>query len=64
MTGLFFSQHVFKLEQAEYAKEGIAWTMIDFDDNQACIDLVSYRRMLSSGGLGTLFLHLEGCYSK
>ena len=40
MTGLFFSQHVFKLEQAEYAKEGIAWTMIDFDDNQACIDLV------------------------
>uniref|UniRef100_A0A1B0AF96 Myosin motor domain-containing protein n=1 Tax=Glossina pallidipes TaxID=7398 RepID=A0A1B0AF96_GLOPL len=34
-----FNQHDFKLEQEEYLKEGIDWTMIDFYDNQPCIDL-------------------------
>jgi myosin-5 len=34
-------QRVFKLEQAEYVKEGIEWQMIDYNDNQGCIDLVS-----------------------
>jgi hypothetical protein len=29
-----FFQHVFKLEQEEYLREGIEWKMIDFYDNQ------------------------------
>ncbi|VCX05403.1 unnamed protein product [Gulo gulo] len=37
----FFNQHMFVLEQEEYAKEGIDWVSIDFGlDLQACIDLV------------------------
>lgn len=38
-----FNQHVFKLEQEEYLKEGIVWTMIDFYDNQPCIDLIESK---------------------
>jgi len=32
--------YVFKLEQQEYLKEAIKWTMIEFQDNQPCIELV------------------------
>eukprot|EP01134_Creolimax_fragrantissima_P005427 CFRG5427T1 len=35
-----FNLHVFKLEQDEYTREQIEWTMIDFYDNQPCIDLI------------------------
>lgn len=49
-----FNQHVFKLEQEEYLKEGIAWTMIDFYDNQPCIDLIESK-------LGVLDLLDEEC---
>ncbi|XP_034479996.1 unconventional myosin-Vb isoform X1 [Drosophila innubila] len=49
-----FNQHVFKLEQEEYLKEGITWTMIDFYDNQPCIDLIETR-------LGVLDLLDEEC---
>lgn len=35
-----FNAHVFKGEQAEYAAEGIAWSYIDFVDNQDCLDLL------------------------
>ncbi|XP_069138328.1 myosin-IIIb-like isoform X1 [Argopecten irradians] len=35
----FFNQHVFKLEQDEYTKEGIDWTEIKFVDNQPLLDL-------------------------
>ncbi|XP_023162899.2 unconventional myosin-Va isoform X1 [Drosophila hydei] len=49
-----FNQHVFKLEQEEYLKEGITWTMIDFYDNQPCIDLIEFR-------LGVLDLLDEEC---
>ncbi|XP_030388121.1 unconventional myosin-Va isoform X2 [Scaptodrosophila lebanonensis] len=49
-----FNQHVFKLEQEEYLKEGITWTMIDFYDNQPCIDLIESR-------LGVLDLLDEEC---
>ena len=38
-----FNQHVFKLEQEEYLKEGIEWKMIDFYDNQPCIDLIEIK---------------------
>ena len=41
---LFFSnQHVFKLEQEEYMKEDIPWTLIDFYDNQPVIDLIEAK---------------------
>uniref|UniRef100_A0A1A9USQ1 Myosin motor domain-containing protein n=1 Tax=Glossina austeni TaxID=7395 RepID=A0A1A9USQ1_GLOAU len=49
-----FNQHVFKLEQEEYLKEGIDWTMIDFYDNQPCIDLIESK-------LGVLDLLDEEC---
>nr|CAI5827731.1 unnamed protein product [Callosobruchus analis] len=49
-----FNLHVFKLEQEEYIKEGIAWKMIDFYDNQPCIDLIEAK-------LGILDLLDEEC---
>ncbi|XP_046900977.1 unconventional myosin-Vb isoform X1 [Hypomesus transpacificus] len=49
-----FNQHVFKLEQEEYVKEQIPWTLIDFYDNQPCIDLIEAR-------LGVLDLLDEEC---
>jgi myosin-5 len=45
---------VFKLDQATYVKEGIEWTMIDFYDNQPCIDLIESK-------LGILDLLDEEC---
>lgn len=53
----FPSQHVFKLEQEEYMKEGIPWTLIDFYDNQPCIDLIEAK-------LGILDLLDEECKVK
>ncbi|KIY53045.1 hypothetical protein FISHEDRAFT_33985 [Fistulina hepatica ATCC 64428] len=44
-----YTSYVFKLEQAEYSKEKIDWTFIDFSDNQPCIDLIE-------GKLGILAL--------
>jgi len=38
-----FVQHVFKLEQQEYVKEGITWSFIDYQDNQPCIDLLESK---------------------
>ncbi|KAL3866198.1 hypothetical protein ACJMK2_043520 [Sinanodonta woodiana] len=35
----FFNLHVFKLEQEEYAKEGVDWNEIKFIDNQPLLDL-------------------------
>ncbi|CAG4963445.1 unnamed protein product [Colias eurytheme] len=49
-----FNSHVFKLEQDEYIKEEISWQMIDFYDNQPCIDLIEDR-------LGILALLDEEC---
>ncbi|XP_061577625.1 unconventional myosin-Va-like isoform X2 [Cololabis saira] len=49
-----FNQHVFKLEQEEYMKEEIPWTLIDFYDNQPCINLIEAR-------LGVLDLLDEEC---
>ena len=49
-----FSQHVFQLEQAEYMREEIEWSFIDYYDNQPCIDLIENR-------LGILDLLDETC---
>ncbi|XP_058850980.1 unconventional myosin-Vb isoform X2 [Acipenser ruthenus] len=49
-----FNSHVFKLEQEEYMKEQIPWTLIDFCDNQPCIDLIEAK-------LGVLDLLDEEC---
>ncbi|KAM8972266.1 unconventional myosin-Vc [Pelodytes ibericus] len=38
-----FNLHVFKLEQEEYMKEDIPWTLIDFYDNQSVIDLIEAK---------------------
>ncbi|XP_010350689.1 unconventional myosin-Vc isoform X3 [Saimiri boliviensis] len=38
-----FNMHVFKLEQEEYMKEDIPWTLIDFYDNQPVIDLIEAK---------------------
>ncbi|RVW53510.1 Myosin-9 [Vitis vinifera] len=35
-----FNQHVFKMEQEEYSKEGIDWSYIEFIDNQDVLDLI------------------------
>jgi len=39
----YFNQHIFRLEQENYDKEGINWTKIDFTDNQPCLDLIAKR---------------------
>ncbi|CAL8268480.1 unnamed protein product, partial [Arctogadus glacialis] len=35
-----FNRHVFQLEQEEYVREELAWSRIEFSDNQPCIDLI------------------------
>lgn len=57
LTFHFLHQHVFKLEQEEYMKEQIPWTLIDFYDNQPCIDLIEAK-------LGILDLLDEECKVK
>uniref|UniRef100_A0A3Q3VV77 Unconventional myosin-Va n=1 Tax=Mola mola TaxID=94237 RepID=A0A3Q3VV77_MOLML len=49
-----FNMHVFKLEQEEYMKEQIPWTLIDFYDNQPCINLIETK-------MGVLDLLDEEC---
>ncbi|KAL0968790.1 hypothetical protein UPYG_G00271910 [Umbra pygmaea] len=49
-----FNMHVFKLEQEEYMKEDIPWTLIDFSDNQPCINLIEAK-------MGVLDLLDEEC---
>lgn len=39
----FFVQHIFKLEQEYYRKEGIRWDNITFVDNQTILDLLGMR---------------------
>ncbi|XP_047451958.1 unconventional myosin-Vc [Mugil cephalus] len=50
-----FNLHVFKLEQEEYMKEDIPWTLIDFYDNQPVIDLIEAK-------MGILDLLDEECF--
>ncbi|EFN53725.1 hypothetical protein CHLNCDRAFT_25512 [Chlorella variabilis] len=52
-----FNAHVFKGEQEEYAREGIAWSYIDFVDNQDCLDLLEG----GAASLGVFPLIDEAC---
>ena len=45
-----FNRFVFKLEQQEYIREGINWSMIEFEDNQDILDLIETKH----GGILTL----------
>lgn len=47
-------QHVFHLEQEEYIREELAWSRIEFSDNQQCINLIE-------GQLGLFDLLDEEC---
>ncbi|XP_050884736.1 myosin-15 isoform X1 [Lathyrus oleraceus] len=38
-----FNEHVFKMEQAEYRKEEIKWSYIEFIDNQDVLDLIEKK---------------------
>ncbi|XP_033099934.1 myosin-VIIa-like [Anneissia japonica] len=39
----FFVQHIFKLEQDEYEREGIQWQHIQFVDNQETLDMIAVK---------------------
>nr|XP_022919052.1 myosin-VIIa-like [Onthophagus taurus] len=41
----FFVQHIFKLEQEYYTKEGINWKHIVFVDNQDILDIIGMKPM-------------------
>lgn len=41
----FFIKHIFKLEQEQYAKEGITWTNINYVDNQENLDTIGLKPM-------------------
>ncbi|XP_076009216.1 unconventional myosin-Va [Genypterus blacodes] len=49
-----FNRHVFQLEQEEYVREELAWSRIEFSDNQMCINLIE-------GQLGLFDLLDEEC---
>ena len=53
-----FAAHLFKLEQAMYEEEGVDWTYVEFEDNQACVDLIESK---PPAGLGILTLLDEEC---
>ncbi|XP_014247887.1 myosin-VIIa-like isoform X2 [Cimex lectularius] len=41
----FFVQHVFMLEQEEYQSEGIDWTNLEFQDNQAVVEFLGGKNI-------------------
>ena len=47
-------RHLFKLEQDVYAAEGVDWTLVEFEDNQECVDLIEARPPKSVGILSLL----------
>lgn len=38
-----YNQHVFKVEQEEYIREGIDWTFVEYSDNKPVIDIIESR---------------------
>jgi len=53
-----FAAHLFKLEQSMYEEEGVDWKYVEFEDNQACVDLIESK---PPSGLGVLTLLDEEC---
>ncbi|RYR03952.1 hypothetical protein Ahy_B06g083408 [Arachis hypogaea] len=51
-------EHVFKMEQERYTKEGIDWSYLEFVDNQDVLDLIEKK----PGGI--IALLDEACYEK
>ena len=51
-------QHVFKMEQEEYIREGINWSNIDFVDNQDVLDVIEKVSVVSP------FCCILYCYAK
>ena len=45
-----FNTHIFKLEQAEYAAEGIDVSEVKFVDNKECVELIQARPGMGQGG--------------
>lgn len=41
----YFNNHIFKLEQEEYKREGIDWSTVEFQDNKEIIDLIDDPKM-------------------
>jgi len=41
----FFVDHVFKMEQAEYSREGLDWSPVAFIDNQEVVDTLAKKPM-------------------
>ncbi|CAH3198778.1 unnamed protein product, partial [Porites evermanni] len=39
----FFVDHVFKMEQAEYSREGLDWSPVDFVDNQEVVETLANK---------------------
>lgn len=44
----YFNNHIFKLEQEEYTKEGIDWSKVAFHDNKDIIDLIDNSQSIFS----------------
>jgi myosin XV len=40
---LYFNKHIFKLEQAEYAKEKLEWNNLQWEDNLPVIHLLAKK---------------------
>ena len=53
-----FNKYLFKLEQEEYGREGIDWAHVEFEDNQACVDLIEQKM---PKGVGVISLLDEEC---
>lgn len=39
----FFVRHIFKLEQDEYTRENIVWTHMEYQDNQATLNMLAAK---------------------
>jgi len=36
----YFNDHIFRMEQADYAREGIQWSPVTYTDNEDCLKLL------------------------